>query len=129
MFYAGEKKTGIISFTVNRDDIVLEEGMVLVWSDEDLSISDTLISRNEEGEYVLVERVPTNEEVAANLELEREFMLTVAGNKVSQYTDVVEFYPENTSAEALLLKWRKYRADLMMLTVTADVVWPEKPEA
>ncbi|MGF6792783.1 tail fiber assembly protein [Paraburkholderia sp. 35.1] len=89
------------------------------------------ISVDENGGAVLLDQLPpTAEQIAAMNGAERNTRMSEAAGLIGALQDAVEFGTATKTQAGLLDAWRKYRAALLAVDLTANPAqWPEKPDA
>ncbi|MFP4891214.1 tail fiber assembly protein [Paraburkholderia sp. EG304] len=87
------------------------------------------MSVDENGGPVLLDYPPpTDEQIAVINGAERSARLSVASSVAGALEDAVEFGTATEAQAALLQPWRKYRAQLLAVDLTAyPAQWPDKP--
>jgi len=130
-FYPGDLKSDYESSLNGWPD----DAVVVSESDHkkllDGQSSGKVISSNSDGYPVLSDRPePTQEELTAAAEMQRDELKSEATEKIILLQDAVDIGDVSDTEKESLIAWKKYRISLNRLDLSAapDINWPAKPE-
>lgn len=129
MYYGFNKETGRCQWSIDMEPVV-PENIVMLQSDETLDICKIQLGKDDNGNDIIVDIVYTEKELLEEAKQKHVYEMETAKTQIDTLNDVVEFTPSE-EAEAKLLAWRKYRAELYGMDFTSldTVVWPKSPDA
>lgn len=127
MFYGFNEDTGRCIWSIDHPPSI-PEGVVVLASDEQLSISEIMLVTDDEGNHSIGDIVYTASELLELAKHEQVIKMQEAKNKIDILIDVVEFTPSD-AVSVELKAWRKYRAELyaMDFSTINSVKWPTIP--
>ena len=122
--YYGFNEAGVCIFSASGEPAPIG-GITVLKDAPDLDISK--IQLGADG-VSIVARVPTNEELIAELESKRQQLMQHAAQQISLLSDVAEL-DNDAAAKSLADEWRLYRVSLYKLDLSNPVQWPPLPGA